>query len=56
MDGHKVTGWQVIEGKTYFFDVAGHMTTGAATLNGLSYLFAADGSMYTGWFNDGVST
>lgn len=55
-DGHRVTGLQIIGGKTYFFDADGRMMTGAVTLNGLSYLFAADGSMYTGWLNDGITT
>lgn len=54
-DGHMVTGWQIIDGKTYYFDAAGHMATGVVAMNGLSYLFNADGTMYTGWYNDGVS-
>nr|MDE7476405.1 hypothetical protein [Lachnospiraceae bacterium] len=54
-DGHRVTGWQIIDGKTYLFDESGRMMTGVVNLNGLSYLFAADGSMYTGWLNDGIT-
>ncbi len=55
IDGHRVTGWQTIDGKTYFFDAVGRMVTGVQNLNGLSYLFAPDGVLYTGWFNDGIS-
>ena len=56
IDGHKVTGFQTIEGKTYYFDENGHMITGAYALNGLNFLFAADGVMYTGWYHDGITT
>lgn len=55
LDGHRVSGWQDIEGARYFFDADGHMQIGYLEQNGATYLFGENGAMYTGWYQNGVS-
>ena len=49
VNGVKVTGWQIIEGSTYYFDDQGRMLTGAPVINGKKYLFDSSGRQMTGW-------
>ncbi|MFI3213236.1 MAG: Ig-like domain-containing protein [Eubacteriales bacterium] len=42
---YKYTGWQVIDGKTYFFDSDGNKVTGEQVIQGAQYTFASDGSL-----------
>lgn len=51
--GRKVTGWQVLDGSTYYFDEDSFMTTGWLEENGNRYFFGPDGVMATGWSNAG---
>ena len=44
----KYTGWQVIEGKVYFYTAAGEKVTGEQIIQGAKYHFAGDGSLITG--------
>ena len=39
------TGWQTINGKTYYFDANHQKVTGQQTINGLMYRFNEDGSL-----------
>ncbi len=39
------TGWQTIDGKTYYFDANHQKVTGQQTINGLMYRFNEDGSL-----------
>ncbi len=43
----KYTGWQTIDGKVYFFDVAGEKVTGEQIIQGAKYNFASDGILIT---------
>ena len=45
---YKYTGWQEIEGKTYFFDKNGNPVTGEQVIQGAKYNFNSDGSLNTG--------
>lgn len=45
----KVTGWQTINGKKYYFLFGGIAKTGWKTIGGKKYYFLADGTMKTGW-------
>ncbi len=47
----RYTGWQTIEGKTYYFTAEGIKVTGEQVIQGAKYNFAEDGSLMTG---DGV--
>ena len=40
---YKYTGWQTIDGKTYFFDKNGNYVTGEQVIQGAKYSFGADG-------------
>jgi GH25 family lysozyme M1 (1,4-beta-N-acetylmuramidase) len=39
------TGWQTIDGKTYYFDKTGTPVTGTQIINGVTYNFGSDGSI-----------
>ncbi|MDE7476981.1 MAG: Ig-like domain-containing protein [Lachnospiraceae bacterium] len=41
------TGWQTIDGKTYFFDKNGNAVTGTQIIQGVTYNFGADGAIAT---------
>lgn len=41
------TGWQTIEGKTYYFDKDGNKVTGTQTINGVTYYFDSNGVQIT---------
>lgn len=45
---YKYTGWQTLEGKTYFFDKNGVPVTGEQVILGAKYVFASDGALVTG--------
>ncbi len=45
---YKYTGWQEIDGKTYFFDKNGNPVTGEQVIQGAKYNFNSDGSLNTG--------
>ena len=42
------TGWQNIDGRTYFFNKEGNKVTGEQVIQGAKYLFNSDGSLHTG--------
>ena len=58
IDGVKQTGFQIIDGKTYFFSRIGNneMRTGMFNIDGVGYYFNEEGIMQTGWYNDGTNT
>lgn len=41
------TGWQTINGKTYFYDKNGKVVTGAQIIQGVTYNFGSDGAIQT---------
>ncbi len=41
------TGWQTIDGKTYFYDKNGNVVTGTQIIQGVTYNFGADGAIAT---------
>ena len=41
------TGWQTLDGKTYFFDKNGNRVTGDQVIQGAKYSFASDGALNT---------
>ena len=45
---YKYTGWQNIDGKTYFYDKNGNVVTGEQVIQGAKYNFASDGALITG--------
>lgn len=45
---YKYTGWQNIDGKTYFYDKDGNYVTGEQVIQGAKYNFASDGVLITG--------
>ncbi|MCI8615023.1 MAG: hypothetical protein HFJ01_07965 [Lachnospiraceae bacterium] len=51
---YKYTGWQVIEGVTYFFDKNGDKVTGEQVIQGAKYNFNSDGSLNTGSGHMGI--
>ena len=53
--GYK-TGWQVIDGKMYYFDQSGWMKTGWQKMNGYWYYFGSDGAARRGWTTVGTTT
>ena len=56
-DGHMITGWQYINGKTYYYSPNdGHMYHDWSRIDGAEYYFdRSDGHMYTGThYVDGV--
>lgn len=49
-DGDPLTGWQTIDGKTYYFAPEnGAMATGFQEIDGNRYHFTAEGLISTGW-------
>ena len=42
------TGWQNIDGRTYYFDKNGNKVTGEQTIQGAKYNFNSDGTLNTG--------
>ena len=42
------TGWQTIDGSTYYFDKNGNKVTGEQVILGAKYNFASDGALITG--------
>ncbi|SFC77785.1 GH25 family lysozyme [Butyrivibrio sp. YAB3001] len=40
---YRYTGWQTIDGKTYFFDKNGNAVTGEQVIQGAKYTFGSDG-------------
>ena len=53
-DGQKQTGFQIIDGKTYFFSRINDnaMRTGTFSIDGDYYHFDEDGKMLTGWYEE----
>lgn len=45
---YKYTGWQNLDGKTYFYDANGNYVTGEQVIQGAKYNFASDGALITG--------
>ena len=45
---YKYTGWQVIDGETYFFDKNGVKVTGEQVIQGAKYNFASNGALVKG--------
>ena len=45
---YKYTGWQDLDGKTYYFDKNGNKVTGEQVIQGAKYSFNSDGSLNTG--------
>lgn len=45
---YRYTGWQQIDGYTYFFDKNGNKVTGEQVIQGAKYTFNSDGSLNTG--------
>lgn len=43
MSGVKYTGWQTIDGATYYFDKNGNKVTGTQVIQGIQYTFSSDG-------------
>ena len=41
------TGWQTIDGKTYYFDKTGNVVTGTQIIQGVTYNFGTDGAIAT---------
>lgn len=52
--GYKYTGWQTIDGVTYFFTADGNKVTGDQVIQGAKYSFASDGSLKAGNGNLGI--
>ncbi len=51
---YRYTGWQEIEGKTYFFDKNGNPVTGEQIIQGAKYNFNSDGVLNTGSGHMGI--
>ena len=47
--GQKATGWNKIDGKTYYMKKSGVVATGWNTINGKTYYMKKDGAIATGW-------
>jgi len=45
---YKYTGWQNIDGKTYFYDKDGNYVTGEQVIQGAKYNFSSEGVLITG--------
>ena len=45
---YRYTGWQTLNGRTYFFDKNGNYVTGDQIIQGVQYSFAQDGALNTG--------
>lgn len=44
---YRYTGWQTIDGKTYFYDKDGNVVTGTQIIQGVTYNFGSDGAIAT---------
>lgn len=44
---YRYTGWQTIDGKTYFYDKNGNPVTGTQIIQGVTYNFGSDGAIAT---------
>ncbi len=42
---YKYTGWQTIDGKTYYYDKNGNYVTGEQVIQGAKYTFGSDGAL-----------
>ncbi len=51
---YRYTGWQELDGKTYFFDKNGNAVTGEQTIQGAKYSFNSDGTLNTGSGHMGI--
>ena len=51
---YRYTGWQTIDGITYFFDKNGNKVTGEQVIQGAKYTFNSDGSLNTGSGHMGI--
>lgn len=45
---YRYTGWQNLDGKTYYFDKNGNKVTGEQVIQGARYTFNSDGSLHVG--------
>ena len=52
--GYKYTGWQDIDGKTYFFTADGEKVTGEQVIQGAKYNFNSNGELQAGSGNLGI--
>lgn len=51
---YKYTGWQTIDGKTYYFDAEGNKVTGEQVIQGAKYIFDSEGVLSTSSGNMGI--
>lgn len=51
---YRYTGWQTIDGVTYFFDKNGNKVTGEQVIQGAKYNFNSDGSLNSGSGHMGI--
>ena len=51
---YRYTGWQTIDGSTYFFDKNGNKVTGEQVIQGAKYNFNANGVLDNGSGNLGI--
>ena len=51
---YKYTGWQTIDGKTYYFDANGNKVTGEQVIQGARYTFDSEGALSTTSGNMGI--
>lgn len=52
--GYKYTGWQTIDGRTYYFDANGIYVTGTQVIEGITYTFGDDGALDTAASRTGI--
>ena len=48
VSGYKYTGWQDLDGHTYFFNADGNKVTGEQVIQGAKYNFGSDGALIKG--------
>ena len=51
---YRYTGWQTIDGSTYFFDKNGNYVTGDQVIQGAKYSFGSDGKLSSGSGSMGI--
>ncbi len=51
---YRYTGWQHINGLTYYYDKNGNYVTGSQIIQGVSYVFSSEGILDTGSTNTGI--
>lgn len=51
---YEYTGWQTIDGKTYYYDADGNKVTGEQVIQGAKYIFDEDGVLSTASGNMGI--